>query len=121
LLRLDFVSSITDPNMAYPIAKQANHIRVRAASAHWGRRGARINSISPGVISTPMGQQELASPVGDGMRAMIAMSATGRLGTPDDIAAATAFLLGPDASFVTGTDLLVDGGVIAAIKGGSPA
>jgi NAD(P)-dependent dehydrogenase (short-subunit alcohol dehydrogenase family) len=121
LLQLDFISGITDPNMAYPIAKQANHIRVRAASAHWGRRGARINSISPGVISTPMGQQELASPVGDGMRAMVAMSATGRLGTPDDIAAATAFLLGPDASFITGTDLLVDGGVIAAVKAGSPA
>jgi NAD(P)-dependent dehydrogenase (short-subunit alcohol dehydrogenase family) len=120
LLQLDFISSITDPNMAYPIAKQANHIRVRAASAHWGRRGARINSISPGIISTPMGQQELASPVGDGMRAMVAMSATGRQGTPDDIAAATAFLLGPEATFITGTDLLVDGGVIAAIKAGSP-
>ena len=121
LLHLDFISRITEPNFAYPIAKQANHLRVRAASAHWGRRGARINSISPGVISTPMGQQELASPVGDGMRAMVAASATGRLGTPDDIAAATAFLLGPDASFITGTDLLVDGGVIAAMKAGGPA
>jgi NAD(P)-dependent dehydrogenase (short-subunit alcohol dehydrogenase family) len=120
LLQLDFVSGITDPNFAYPIAKQANHIRVRAASAQWGRRGARINSISPGIISTPMGQQELASPVGDGMRAMIAASATGRVGTPDDIASAAAFLLGPDASFITGTDLLVDGGVIAAMKAGSP-
>jgi NAD(P)-dependent dehydrogenase (short-subunit alcohol dehydrogenase family) len=122
LLGLDFVHSqkLADPGIAYGIAKQANHIRVRAASAQWGRRGARINSISPGVISTPMGQQELASPVGDGMRAMIAMSATGRLGTPDDIASATAFLLGPDASFITGTDLLVDGGVIAAIKAGNP-
>jgi NAD(P)-dependent dehydrogenase (short-subunit alcohol dehydrogenase family) len=119
LMQLDFISSIGDPNFAYPIAKQANHIRVRAASAHWGRRGARINSISPGIISTLMGQQELASQVGDGMRAMVAMSATGRLGTPEDIALATAFLLGPDASFVTGTDLLVDGGVIAAIRSGS--
>ncbi|HUH70975.1 MAG TPA: SDR family oxidoreductase [Mycobacterium sp.] len=123
LLGLEFVSpqKVTDPGIAYGIAKQANHIRVRAASAQWGRRGARINSISPGIISTPMGLQELASPVGDGMRAMIAASATGRLGTPDDIASATAFLLGPDASFITGTDLLVDGGVIAAIKAGSPA
>lgn len=120
LLQLDFISSIGDPNLAYPIAKQANHIRVRAASTYWGRRSARVNSISPGIISTPMGQQELASPVGDGMRAMVAMSATGRLGTPDDIAAATAFLLGPDASFITGTDLLVDGGVIAAMKSGTP-
>jgi NAD(P)-dependent dehydrogenase (short-subunit alcohol dehydrogenase family) len=118
LLGLDFVSAQRSAatGIAYGIAKQANHIRVRAASAQWGRRGGRINSISPGIISTPMGQQELDSPVGDGMRAMIAMSATGRIGTPDDIAAATAFLLGPDASFITGTDLLVDGGVVAAAK-----
>lgn len=119
LLRLDFVSKVTDSHFAYPIAKQANHIRVRAASTYWGSRGARINSISPGIISTPMGQQELDSQVGDGMRAMIAMSGTGRIGTPDDIAAATAFLLGPDATFITGTDLLVDGGVTAALKAGS--
>ena len=119
LLQLDFVRNVTEPAFAYPMAKQANHIRVRAASAHWGRRGARINSISPGIISTPMGQQELASPVGDGMRAMVGMSGTGRIGTPDDIAAATAFLLGPDATFITGTDLLVDGGVIAAVKAGN--
>ena len=122
LLGLEYVSpqKVNEPGIAYGIAKQANHIRVRAASAHWGRRGARINSISPGIISTPMGQQELASPVGDGMRSMVAMSATGRLGTPEDIALATAFLLGPDASFITGTDLLVDGGVIAAVKAGAP-
>jgi NAD(P)-dependent dehydrogenase (short-subunit alcohol dehydrogenase family) len=116
LVQLDFVRSVTEPGFAYGIAKQANHIRVRAAAAQWGRRGARVNSISPGIISTPMGQQELASPVGDGMRAMIAMSGTGRIGTPDDIAAAAAFLLGPDATFITGTDLLVDGGVVAAVK-----
>jgi NAD(P)-dependent dehydrogenase (short-subunit alcohol dehydrogenase family) len=123
LLQLEFVSpqKITEPGFAYGVAKQANHIRVRAASTHWGRRGARVNSISPGIISTPMSQQELASPVGDGMRAMIAASAAGRMGTPDDIASATAFLLGPDASFITGTDLLVDGGVIAAARAGSLA
>jgi NAD(P)-dependent dehydrogenase (short-subunit alcohol dehydrogenase family) len=66
-----------------------------------------------------MGHHELASPMGDGMRSMIEASAAGRLGTPDDIAAASAFLLGPDASFITGTDLLVDGGVIAAIRAGN--
>lgn len=119
LLQLDFVSKLDHPGFAYAIAKQANHIRVRAASGQWGRRGARINSISPGIISTPMGQQELDSPVGDGMRAIIAASATGRIGTPDDIAAATAFLLGPDATFITGTDLLVDGGAVAAAKAGT--
>lgn len=119
LLSLDFVSRVNEPAFAYPIAKQANHVRVRAASAQWGRRGARINSISPGIISTPMGHLELDSAAGDGMRAMIAMSGTGRIGTPDDIAAAAAFLLGPDASFITGTDLLVDGGVIAAVRSGT--
>lgn len=121
LLQLPFISAIDNPGFAYGIAKQANHIRVRAASAVWGQRGARINSISPGIISTPMGQQELASPMGDGMRSMLKASAAGRLGTPDDIAGATAFLLGPDASFITGTDLLVDGGVIAATRAGASA
>jgi NAD(P)-dependent dehydrogenase (short-subunit alcohol dehydrogenase family) len=123
LLQLDFLSPeiLSYPGYAYAVAKQANHIRVRAASAQWGKRGARINSISPGVISTPMGQLELASPVGDGMRSMIATSGTGRIGTADDIAAAAAFLLGSDASFITGTDLLVDGGVVAAAKAGDPA
>jgi NAD(P)-dependent dehydrogenase (short-subunit alcohol dehydrogenase family) len=121
LLQLEFVQKLTHPAFAYAIAKQANHIRVRAASVQWGRRGARINSISPGIISTSMTQQELASPVGDGMRSMIAMSGTGRLGTADDIAAATAFLLGPESTFITGTDLLVDGGVVAAAKAGNPS
>jgi NAD(P)-dependent dehydrogenase (short-subunit alcohol dehydrogenase family) len=120
LLQLDFVRKLGHPALAYAIAKHANHIRVRAASVQWGRRGARINSISPGIISTPMGQHELASPLGEGMRAMIASSATGRIGTADEIAAAAAFLLGPDATFITGTDLLVDGGVVAAAKAGSP-
>ncbi|WP_433621211.1 SDR family oxidoreductase [Nocardia sp. CA-120079] len=107
-----------EPGPAYAIAKRANHLQVRAASVPWGERGARINTISPGVISTPMGRQELSSAVtGDGMRAMIGMSAAKRTGTPDDIAAAAAFLLGPDAAFATGTDLLVDGGVVAAFLG----
>jgi NAD(P)-dependent dehydrogenase (short-subunit alcohol dehydrogenase family) len=65
-----------------------------------------------------MGQQELASPVGGFMRDMIDASGTRRLGTPDDIAAAAAFLLGPDSAFITGTDLLVDGGVVAAVRSG---
>ena len=123
LLQLDFVSpqKLRYPGVAYAIAKHANQIRVRAASVRWGRRGARINSISPGIISTPMGQYELASPLGEGMRAMLATAAIGRVGTADDIAAATAFLLGPEASFITGTDLLVDGGIVAAAKTGSAA
>jgi NAD(P)-dependent dehydrogenase (short-subunit alcohol dehydrogenase family) len=115
-LASDIVGSVTEPGQAYAIAKHANLIQVRAAGAAWGRRGARINSISPGIISTPMGQQELDSPLGDGMRAMLAASPAGRMGTSDDIAAAAEFLLGPGASFITGTDLLVDGGVMATVN-----
>lgn len=120
LLTLPYVSpdTVTDSALAYGLAKRANHIRVQAASTAWGLRGARVNSISPGCIATPMGHLELDSPVGDGIRSMVATSATGRLGTPDEIAAAVAFLLGPDAAFITGVDLLVDGGVVAALQSG---
>ncbi|MFJ9621494.1 SDR family oxidoreductase [Streptomyces sp. NPDC101181] len=119
LLALPFLDPDTlSAQEAYPLSKYANRLRVQAASMPWGERGARVNSISPGVISTPMGRQELAGESGRTMRAMVEASGTGRLGTPEDIAAAAAFLLGPDASFVTGTDLLADGGVVAAVRSG---
>jgi NAD(P)-dependent dehydrogenase (short-subunit alcohol dehydrogenase family) len=105
-----------DPGHAYSVAKRANQVRVQAASLSWGRRGGRVVSISPGVIATPMGAAELAGPSGGFMRDLVAMSGTGRLGSADDIAAAVEFLAGPAASFITGTDLLVDGGVIAALQ-----
>jgi NAD(P)-dependent dehydrogenase (short-subunit alcohol dehydrogenase family) len=119
LLGLEACSTITSSQMAYPFAKRANQIRVAAAAASWGERGARINSISPGVISTAMGRLELSSESGTLMRAMVDNSGLRRLGTPEDIAAAAEFLLGPSASFITGTDLLVDGGVIGAIQSGT--
>jgi NAD(P)-dependent dehydrogenase (short-subunit alcohol dehydrogenase family) len=119
LLGLDECSTITSSQMAYPFAKRANQIRVNAAALTWGERGARINSISPGVISTSMGRLELDSDSGTVMRAMVDNSGLRRLGTPEDIAAATEFLLSPSAAFITGTDLLVDGGVIGAIKSGT--
>ncbi|CAN5291057.1 SDR family oxidoreductase [soil metagenome] len=121
LLSLPFLQpgAVPDPGAAYGMAKRANQLRVQAASLAWGARGARVNTISPGVISTPMGRQELAGQSGAFMRTMVDASGTGRLGTPADIAAAAAFLLGPEASFVTGTDLLVDGGVIAAVRSGA--
>lgn len=110
--------STMDPGSAYGIAKRANQVRVAAAAVAWGRRGGRVCSISPGIISTPMGQQELAGASGDAMRAMLAVSAVARIGTPDDIAAAVEFLLSPAASFISGTDLLVDGGTIAGLRYG---
>ncbi|WP_193105789.1 SDR family oxidoreductase [Brachybacterium sp. FME24] len=120
LLSLPFLheGALSNSGAAYGIAKRANQVRVQAASADWGARGARVNSISPGVISTPMGQHELASENGVSMRAMIQSSGTGRIGTSADVAGAAAFLLGPDATFITGTDLLVDGGVVAAVRSG---
>ncbi|MBE7190681.1 MAG: SDR family oxidoreductase [Jatrophihabitans endophyticus] len=121
LLDLPFLrdGAVTDPGAAYGIAKRANQLRVQSASLVWGARGARVNSISPGVISTPMGRQELEGESGVMMRQMVQASATRRLGTPHDIAEAAAFLLGGSSAFVTGTDLLVDGGVVAAMRAGA--
>jgi NAD(P)-dependent dehydrogenase (short-subunit alcohol dehydrogenase family) len=107
-----------DPGMAYAIAKRANQARVEAASMEWGRRGGRVVSISPGVIATPMGRAELAGASGEFMRMMVDASGTQRLGTPDDIAAVVEFLLSPAASFITGTDVRVDGGAVAAVRHG---
>ncbi|WP_443047001.1 SDR family oxidoreductase [Streptomyces sp. HB2AG] len=101
---------------AYTFAKRANHLRVQAASLTRGARGARVNTISLGVVSTPMGRADPAGESGVPMRALIESSGTGRNGAPNDIAEATALLLSPAASFITGTDLLVDGGVIAATR-----
>ncbi|WMN01753.1 SDR family oxidoreductase [Rhodococcus erythropolis] len=121
LLELPFLSepSFAESNAAYAISKRGNQLRVQAASIAWGARGARINSVSPGIIATPMGQEELAGESGRQMQAMTDASAAKRLGTSGDIANAVAFLLGPDSSFITGTDLLVDGGVVAALRSGN--
>ncbi len=114
--------SALDAGLAYVVAKRAVQVRVEAAALEWGRRGGRVVSLSPGIVATPQGNEELAGPSGDGMRAMIDMSALGRLGTPDDIAATVEFLASPAASLITGTDILVDGGIVAAVhQQGPPA
>lgn len=104
---------------AYGFAKLVTQIRVQAACAAWGQRGARINSVSPGVISTPMGHAELESSSAPMIQAMIEGSPARRVGTPEDVAAAVEFLLGPMATFITGTDLLLDGGVTAVLASGN--
>ena len=110
--------TITNSGMAYAIAKRANIIRVQAASVQWGDRGARLNSLSPGIIMTPLALDELNSLGGEAYQRMIRASAAGRVGTPDEIGATAAFLMGRDGAFITGTDLLIDGGVIASIAAG---
>lgn len=120
LLALPFLQPDAVPNtlVAYMMAKRANILRVQAAAMTWGQRGARVNSISPGIIVTPLARHELESDIGDIYRGMVAASPSGRMAPPHEIAAAAAFLLGPDAGFVTGSDLLIDGGVIAAMRAG---
>jgi NAD(P)-dependent dehydrogenase (short-subunit alcohol dehydrogenase family) len=105
-----------DPGTAYVVAKRGNQLRVEAAAHDWGVKGARLNTISPGVISTPMGAQELQGPAGGHIQAMIDRSGARRVGTPDDIAGVAAFLAGPESSFITGNNILVDGGAVSASR-----
>jgi len=121
LLQLPFLSAgaVPDSMIAYMIAKRANHFRVQAAAIGWRARGARVNSISPGIVATPLARHELNSAIGDGYRAMNSASPANRMAPPEEIAVAAGYLLGPDAGFVTGSDLLIDGGVIAAMRAGT--
>jgi enoyl-ACP reductase-like protein len=80
-----------------------------AEAVHWGKRGARINTISPGIVMTPLAKDELAGPRGPGYRRMIEGSAAKRAGTPDEVGAVGALLMGPDGGFITGSDFLMDG------------
>lgn len=123
LLALPFLQADVIPNtvVAYMIAKRANHLRVQASAISWGKRGARVNSISPGIVVTPLAQHELNSEIGGMYRAMVDASSAKRMAPPEEIAIAASFLLGTDAAFVTGSDLLIDGGVIAAMKTGTLA
>ena len=110
LLTLDTVTSVNDSMAAYILAKRGNHVRVQAAAPAWNRPGARINTISPGVISTAMSQAEAKSANGEHMMATLTACGIGRAGTPAEIAEAVAFLAGPTSLYITGADLLVDGG-----------
>ena len=105
---------VTDPLSAYQLAKRRNVLRVMAQAVVWGRRGARVNAISPGIIITPLARDELTGPRGEGYRAMLLGSPAGRAGTPDEVANVAALLMGPDGAFITGSDVLMDGGVTAS-------
>ena len=105
---------VTDPLNAYQISKRGNSLRVMAEAVRWGKRGARVNTISPGIIITPLANDELTGPRGPGYRRMIELCAAGRAGTPDEVGTLGALLMGPDGGFITGSDFLMDGGVTAA-------
>jgi NAD(P)-dependent dehydrogenase (short-subunit alcohol dehydrogenase family) len=112
---------VRDPLHAYQLSKRGNALRVMAEAVRWGERGARINTISPGIIFTPLAKDEFAGPRGPGYRRMIELSAAGRVGTPDEVGNVAALLMGPDGGFITGSDFLMDGGVTAAYRFGALA
>ena len=112
------VEHATRSGTAYMIAKRVNHLQAqKAAATTWKARRARINTISPGIIVTPLAYDEFKA-AGDNYQKMIDASAAMRTVSSDEIAEAGAFLLGEHATFITGTDLLIDGGVIASIRTG---
>lgn len=105
---------VSDPLHAYQISKRGNSLRVMAEAVRWGKRGARVNTISPGIIFTPLARDELSGPRGEGYQRMINLCAAGRGGTPDEVGSVAAMLMGPEGTFITGSDFLMDGGVTAA-------
>ncbi|GAC1408078.1 MAG: SDR family oxidoreductase [Burkholderiaceae bacterium] len=105
---------VKDSLHAYQLAKRGNSLRVMAEAVRWGKRGARINTISPGIIFTPLARDELSGPRGEGYRRMIELSPAKRGGTPDEVGAVGALLMGTDGGFITGSDFLMDGGVTAS-------
>lgn len=116
LLTLPMLQSdnISDPLHAYQLSKRGNSLRVMAEAVRWGKRGARVNTISPGIIFTPLARDELNGPRGEGYRRMLDLCPAGRGGTPDEVGALAALLMGPEGTFITGSDFLMDGGVTAA-------
>ncbi len=108
------LAQVKDSLHAYQLSKRGNSLRVMAEAVRWGKRGARVNTISPGIIITPLANDELKGPRGPGYRRMMEVSAAGRAGTPDEVGTVGALLMGPDGAIITGSDFLMDGGVTAA-------
>lgn len=112
---------VKDSLHAYQLSKRGNALRVMAEAVRWGKRGARVNTISPGIIFTPLAKDELTGPRGEGYRRMIELCPAGRGGTPDEVGTVGALLMGPEGTFITGSDFLMDGGVTAAYRFGDLA
>lgn len=116
LLNLDILQleNIKDTLHAYQMAKRCNEKRVMAESVKWGERGARLNSISPGIIVTPLAIDEFNGPRGDFYKNMFANCPAGRPGTADEVANVAELLMSPAGAFITGADFLIDGGATAS-------
>ncbi|MBB4200488.1 short-chain dehydrogenase [Rhodoblastus sphagnicola] len=105
---------VADPLRAYQVSKRCNSLRVMAEAVKWGKRGARVNAISPGIVITPLAKDELTGSRGAGYRRMIDLCPAGRAGTPDEIGKLGAMLMSEAGAFITGADFLIDGGVTAS-------
>ncbi len=116
LLNLDILQNknIKDTLHAYQMAKRCNVKRVMSEAVKWGKKGARINSISPGIIVTPLAIDEFNGPRGDFYKNMFANCPAGRPGTADEVANVADLLLSPQGAFITGADFLIDGGATAS-------
>lgn len=116
LLELDLLrpENIRDTLHAYQLAKRCNEKRVMAESVRWGTGGARINSISPGIIVTPLAIDEFNGPRGDFYKNMFAKCPAGRPGTADEVANVAELLMSGKGAFITGADFLIDGGATAS-------
>lgn len=116
LLQLEMLQpeNIKDTLHAYQMAKRCNVKRVMAESVKWGERGARVNSISPGIIITPLALDEINGPRGDFYKNMFAKSPAGRPGIADEVANVAELLLSEKGAFITGADFLIDGGATAS-------
>lgn len=116
LLSLELLqpANIRDTLHAYQMAKRCNEKRVMVEAVKWGEKGARLNSISPGIIVTPLAIDEFNGPRGDFYKNMFARCPAGRPGTADEVANVAELLMGDKGAFITGTDFLIDGGVTAS-------
>lgn len=116
LLKLEVLQpkNIKDTLHAYQMAKRCNVKRVMAEAVKWGEKGARINSISPGIIVTPLAIDEFNGPRGDFYKNMFAKCPAGRPGTTDEVANVAELLMLPQGAFITGSDILIDGGATAS-------
>lgn len=116
LLKLPLLQpeNIRDTLHAYQLAKRCNEKRVMAESVKWGVKGARINSISPGIIVTPLAIDEFNGPRGDFYKNMFAKCPAGRPGTADEVANVAELLMSGKGAFITGADFLIDGGATAS-------